>query len=90
MGSYAGWGSGEEAKEPPAKERTGPAMMPFLRYRASDRWWKLGMWWLWAPAIVVLITVEEWLHIPQAITWISLGVLLVVYVAGIVLLDRLT
>ena len=64
-------------------------MMPFLRHRSSDRWWKLALWWVWLPALVVLITVEDWLHIPQGITWISLGVLLIVYVGFMLLLDRL-
>ena len=63
-------------------------MMPFLRYRSTDRWWRLAIWFLWLPAIVVLITVEDWIHLSQSIMWISLGVLFVAYLSIVFLVDR--
>lgn len=66
----------------------GPAMMPFLRHRAGDRWWRLALGFLWLPAIVVVITVQQWLHFSATITWISLGVMFVGFVAFVFLSDR--
>ena len=68
-------------------ERTGPALMPFLRHRASDRWWRLGLTFVWVPAMIVVITVEDWLHLPQSVGWISLGVLFVLFMAYVLLRD---
>jgi hypothetical protein len=80
IGSYAGWGSGEDADAPPGKgEREGPALAPFLRYRATDRAWRLAFGILWIPAIIVVITIEEWMGIPQNIQWLSLGVVFVLF-----------
>jgi hypothetical protein len=36
---------------------------------------------LWIPAIIVVITIEEWMGIPQNIQWISLGVVFVLFMA---------
>ena len=36
---------------------------------------------LWLPAIVVVITVEDWMHIPQTFQWISVGAVFVVFIA---------
>ena len=35
-------------------------MMPFLRYKAGDRWWKLGLGFAYLPAVIAVITVEDW------------------------------
>ena len=90
VGRYAGWGADEDLKEPPGKpEPTGPAMMPFLRRRSGDRWWRLSLGFLLLPAMIVIITVEDWLHLSQSIMWISLGVLLAAFVTYILVSDRL-
>jgi hypothetical protein len=82
IGRYAGWGTGEDLEAPPGKgERTGPALAPFLRYRATDRAWRLAFGILWIPAIVVVITIEQWMGIPQNIQWISLGVVFLLFMA---------
>jgi hypothetical protein len=82
IGRYAGWGAGEDVDAPPGKgEREGPALAPFLRYRATDRAWRLAFGILWIPAIIVVITVEEWLGISQDIQWISLAVVFLVFMA---------
>ena len=88
IGSYAGWDSGED-DSPPEKERTGPALMPFLRYRATDRTWRVGFGLLWIPAIIVVLTIEQLLDVPQTIQWISLGVLFVVFIGVALFSDRL-
>ena len=89
VGKYAGWGSEEDAHAARAKpERTGPAMMPFLRYRASDRWWRVGIGFIWIPAIIVIITVEDWLHLSQSVMWISLGALFVVFMGYLLFWDQ--
>ena len=63
-------------------------MMPFLRHRSDDRWWRLSLGLLWLPAIVVVITVEDWMHLSQSIMWISLGALFVGFLAFVFLADR--
>jgi hypothetical protein len=64
-------------------------MMPFLRFRGNDRFWRLSLGFLWIPAIIVVITVEQdWLHLPQSVTWISLGALAVGFVAFVLVADR--
>src|SRR5438445_13308771 len=78
IGRNAGWGAGGDLDAPPVEERTGPALAPFLRYRGGDRAWRLALGCLWLPAIVVVITVEDWLHVPQSVQWISLGFVFVV------------
>jgi hypothetical protein len=82
IGGYAGWGAGEDLEAPPGEgERHGPALAPFLRYRATDRAWRLAFGILWIPAIIVVITVEQWMGIPQDIQWISLGIVFVLFMA---------
>lgn len=82
IGRYAGWGSESDADAPAGKgDRSGPAMMPFLRYRASDRWWKVGLGFAYVPAIIAVITVEDWLHLGQPVMWISLGVFYLLFMA---------
>ena len=91
IGSYAGWGSGEDGPQP-EKEPIVPTvtgLMPFLKYRATDRAWRVGFGLLWIPAIIVALTIEQWLNVPQTIQWISLGVLFVVFVGIALLSDRL-
>ena len=90
VGRYAGWGADEDLKEPAGKpEPTGPAMMPFLRRRSGDTWWRLSLGFLLLPAMIVVITVEDWLPLSQSIMWISLGVLLAAFVTYILVSDRL-
>ena len=80
IGRYAGWGTEDDAHAPPGKgERAGPAMMPFLRHRANDRWWKVGIGFAYVPAIIAVITVEDWMHLSQSVMWISLGVFYVAF-----------
>ena len=45
---------------------------------------------MWIPAIIVLITVEDWMHVPQVVGWISVAVLLVVFLLVARLSDRKT
>ena len=63
-------------------------MLPFLRHRSTDRWWRVGIGFAWIPAIIVLISVEDWLHVPQGAMWISLGVLFVVFMGLTLALTR--
>jgi hypothetical protein len=88
VGRYAGWGSGDDLGTPGEPERTGPAMMPFLRHRASDRWWKVGIGFAYVPAIIVVITVEDWLHASQSVMWISLGLFWAAFMATIYLMQK--
>lgn len=88
VGRYAGWGEGDDLKAPAGKaERAGLGMMPFLRYRASDRWWRVGIGFLWVPAIIAVITVEDWLHLSEGLMWTSLGVLFVGFIAFLLFWD---
>lgn len=42
-----------------------------LSYTARRRWGRtLGCFWV--PAVIALITIEDWLHVPQIAGWISL------------------
>lgn len=34
---------------------------------------------MWLPAIIVVITVEDWLHMPPSVEWISLAVVFVLF-----------
>lgn len=53
----------------------------------TQRWGRtLGL--LWVPAVIVLITVEDWLGVPQVAGWISLVGLTVGFVLIGLLLDR--
>ena len=82
IGRYAGWGAGDDLRAPPGEgERHGPALAPFLRYRSDDRAWRLAFGGMWVPAIIVVITVEEWLRIPQDVQWISIGVVFIAFMA---------
>ena len=82
IGRYAGWGAGDDLQAPAGKgESHGPALAPFLRYRSDDRAWRLAFGCAWIPAVIVVITVEQWLRISQDIQWISLGVVFVVFMA---------
>jgi hypothetical protein len=63
-------------------------MLPFLRHRASDRWWRVGIGFIWVPAIIVVITVGDWLHLSQSAIWISLGVLYVAFMGYLLFLDQ--
>lgn len=62
--------------------------MPFLRYRGNDRGWRVGIGLLWIPAIVIALTVEQWLKVPQGIQWISLAALGVIFVGAALVADR--
>jgi hypothetical protein len=82
IGRNAGWGTGEDLEAPAGKgERTGPALAPFLRYRSDDRAWRLAFGCLWIPAIIVVVTVEDWMGIPQGLQWISIGAVFIVFMA---------
>ena len=63
--------------------------MPFLRYRGSDRGWRVGFGLLWIPAVIIVLTLEEWMGVSQDIQWISMGVLFVFFVGTALLSDRL-
>jgi hypothetical protein len=43
--------------------------------------WRRTLGCLWLPAMIVLITVEDWLHVPQGVGWLSLVGLFVVFMA---------
>jgi hypothetical protein len=89
VGRYAGWGTEADAEAPVDKgEPSGPAMMPFLRHRASDRWWKVGIGFAYVPAIIAVITVEDWLRLSQSVMWISLGVFYLAFMGTIYLTWR--
>jgi hypothetical protein len=45
--------------------------------------------WLWIPSLIVVISIEDWLHVPQLAGWISLGVLFVVFLLVAWLTDRI-
>ena len=65
IGRYAGWGSEQDVHAPAGKgERMGPSMLP--------RGWGRSAGLLWVPAVIVLVTVELWLGVPQVAGWISL------------------
>jgi hypothetical protein len=82
IGDYAGWGAGDDLKARPGEdERHGPALAPFLRYRSDDRAWRLAFGCLWIPAVIVVITAESWLGIPQGVEWISIAVVFVAFIA---------
>lgn len=89
IGKYAGWGSGEDLSAPEAKDREGPQLAPFLRYRRGDRAWRLSLGCMYIPAIIVVLTVEQWLHVAQDLQWISLGVLFALFIGTTLLSDRL-
>lgn len=90
IGRYAGWGTGEDLSAPEAKDREGPQLAPFLRYRRGDTAWRLSLGCMYIPAIIVVLTVEDWLHVPQGVQWISLGAVFVLFVGTTLLSDRLT
>ena len=84
IGRYAGWGTDEDADTPAGEgDRPGPSMMPFLRHRASDRWWKVGIGFAYVPAIIAVITVEDWMHLSQSVMWLSLAVFYVAFMGTI-------
>lgn len=87
IGRYAGWGTGDDSSAPAESERTGPAMMPFLRYRGGDRAWRLALGCLWLPTIVVVLTVEDWLQVPQGAQWISLGALSAAFIVFVLIVN---
>ncbi|HKC19583.1 MAG TPA: hypothetical protein VKE27_08115 [Candidatus Dormibacteraeota bacterium] len=43
---------------------------------------------LWIPAVILLLTVELWAGVPQVVDWISVAVLLVVFLLFGRWLDR--
>lgn len=82
IAGYAGWGGDDDVAAPPGEgERHGPALAPFLRYRSTDRAWRLAFGCLWLPAVIVVVTVEDWLHVPQGAQWISLAVVFLLFMA---------
>lgn len=69
VGRYSGWGHDEELpKGGPPEQRH---HLAFMRYE-EDNVWRDRLGCLYLPAMVVLITVEDWLHVPQVAGWISL------------------
>ncbi len=89
VGRYSGWGTGDDAGPPP---RSSPPerreLLYALRYR-EDNVSRDRLVWLWIPAMIGLITVEDWLHVPQLAGWISLGGLFVVFLLVAWLSDRI-
>ena len=89
VGRYAGWGTENDSPAAAGEgERVGPAMLPFLRYRPTDRWWKLAIGFVYLPAVVVIVSLEAWLNFDQSLIWISLGVFYAVFLAAIYLSQR--
>ena len=89
VGRYAGWGSGDDANPPPSgrpPERT--ELRYAWRYR-EDNVWRDRLVWLWLPGLAVLITIEDWLHVPQLIGWLSLGGFFLVFLLVAWLTDRI-
>jgi hypothetical protein len=80
LGRYAGWGGGEDLKARPQRDQLGPSILP--------RNWGRTLGLLWIPAIIVLVTVELWLGLPQVAGWISLVGLFVVFLLVQFWLDR--
>jgi hypothetical protein len=70
IGRTAGWGPADDLSARPMHEQEGPSVFP-LAYR-DDRMWRRSLGCLWFPAMAALITVEEWLNVPQEAGWISL------------------
>ncbi len=79
IGRYAGWGSDEDGAERPQREEQGPSILP-RRIRA------FGL--LWIPAVIVVITIELWLRLPQVVAWISLAGLFAAFMLLSVWTDR--
>lgn len=89
IGRYAGWGTGEDANPPPESDPPERRELLYaLRYR-EDNVWRDRLVWLWVPSMIVLITIDDWLHIPQWAGWMSLGGLLVVFLLAAWLTDRI-
>jgi hypothetical protein len=89
VGRFAGWGTNEDLDAAPGKpERMSPGMLPFLRLRGSQHWWRVGIGFFWVPAIIVVITVEGWLHLSQSLMWMSLGALFVGFMAYLLFWDQ--
>jgi hypothetical protein len=87
VGRYAGWGSQEDARADRAKpERMGPGMVPF--FRGNGPWWKVGIGIFWIPAIIVVITLEDLMHLPQGVIWISIGAVFVGFMAYLLFWDN--
>jgi hypothetical protein len=89
VGKYAGWGTGDDANPPPKSsppERT--QLLYAWRYR-EDNVWRDRLVWLWVPAMILLITIEDWLHVPQLVGWLSIGALFVVFLVVAWLTDRI-
>lgn len=61
-------------------------MLPFLR--SNERWWKVGIGLFWIPAIIAVITIEDWMHLSQSATWLSLGALFVAFMAYLLFWDQ--
>jgi hypothetical protein len=79
IGRYADWGGKDDIAAPPKRDEQGPSMLP-RNIRA------FGL--LWIPAVILLLTVELWAHVPQVVGWISLVVLFVAFLLFGRWLDR--
>lgn len=88
VGKYAGWGTDDAGAPPQSKPPDRTELLYAWRYR-EDNVWRDRLVWLWVPALIVVITVEDWLHVPQLVGWISLGVLFVVFLLVAWLTDRI-
>ena len=90
VGRYAGWGTGEDLKAAAGKPQTWRAgTVPFpLRLRTDSRWWKVGIGLFWIPAIVVVITVENWLGFADWLIWTSLGLLYIGFMGYLLFWDQ--
>jgi hypothetical protein len=63
-------------------------MLPFLRHRPGDRWWRVGIGFAYLPAIVVIVTLELWLHVAPSLIWISLGAFYVAFFATVYVIQK--
>ena len=63
-------------------------MIPFLRSRPGESWWKVGIGFAYLPAIVLVVTVEIWMNLDQSVIWISLGVFYVGFMVFLGLIER--
>jgi len=78
IGQYAGWGTDDDLNSRPQRERgRGPSIFPYLATDPGT--WRRSLGCLWIPALILLITIEEWLHVPQAVGWLSILGLFVVF-----------
>ena len=81
IGRYAGWGSGDDARQSPDRRHDPKVPTPLQAHRVT-RSDKLGL--LLIPCWLVVLTVWEWLHnrfgVPAWVGWASIGVVALAFV----------